>query len=274
MRKNGFEAPLEPLQVLTWVLLLLIVGGFYSFIVPALEQVWAMVAGLVYGVLASSTVLAGVLACLRDPIDPNVRRFHQGETAAGSAADKTFCFLCQLHVNKGSRHCRYCDKCVDRFDHHCKWLNNCVGRSNYRYFVTLLVSTFFMTSIQLGISSWFAVMYHSDNVAFSDRVEGRYARLGGTGHIVLVYAFAVLVLPFLGLLAQLLGFHIMLISRNLTTYDYIVQEQRKERERKERRRILDKEKSGARRPLACCVSGERGGVDAAAPTKSGQALVP
>ncbi|CAN0420362.1 unnamed protein product, partial [Ectocarpus sp. 8 AP-2014] len=39
----------------------------------------------------------------------------------GSAADKTFCFLCQLHVNKGSRHCRYCDKCVDRFDHHCKW---------------------------------------------------------------------------------------------------------------------------------------------------------
>lgn len=45
----------------------------------------------------------------------------QGETAAGSAANKTFCFLCQLHVNKGSRHCRYCDKCVDKFDHHCKW---------------------------------------------------------------------------------------------------------------------------------------------------------
>ncbi|CAM9156673.1 unnamed protein product [Ectocarpus sp. 6 AP-2014] len=130
-----------------------------------------------------------------------------------------------------------------------------------------------MTSIQLGISAWFAIMYHSDNAAFSDRVEGRYARLGGTGHIVLVYAFAVLVLPFLGLLAQLLGFHIMLISRNLTTYDYIVQEQRKERERKERRRILDKDKSGARRPLACCVSGEREGVDAA-PEKSEQALVP
>lgn len=63
--------------MLTWVLLLLIVGGFYSLIVPALAQVWAIVAGLAYGVLASSTVLAGILACFKDPIDPNVRRFHQ-----------------------------------------------------------------------------------------------------------------------------------------------------------------------------------------------------
>ena len=30
------------------------------------------------------------------------------------------------------------------------------------------------------------------------------------------------------------------VSQDLTTYDYIVQEQRKERERKERRRKLDK----------------------------------
>lgn len=41
-------------------------------------------------------------------------------------------------------------------------------------------------------------------------VENRYTTLDGTGHIVLVYIFAVIVLPFLGLLAQLLGFHVML----------------------------------------------------------------
>ena len=41
-------------------------------------------------------------------------------------------------------------------------------------------------------------------------VENRYTQLGRTGHIVLVYVFAVIVLPFLGLLAQLLGFHVML----------------------------------------------------------------
>lgn len=72
-----FEAPLEPLQVSTWVLLLVIVGGFYSFIVPTLPKVWAVIAGVVYGVLASATVLAAAAACWIDPIDPNVRRFHQ-----------------------------------------------------------------------------------------------------------------------------------------------------------------------------------------------------
>ncbi|CAM9134649.1 unnamed protein product [Laminaria digitata] len=227
--------------------------------------------------MASSTVAAGVIACLKDPIDPNVRRFHEGQTAAGSAADKTFCFLCQLHVNKGSRHCRYCDKCVDRFDHHCKWLNNCIGRSNYRYFVALLLSTFCMTSIQLGLSIWFVVKFHSGNEKFSDRVDEEYGRLGTTGHIVLVYIFGALVLPFLGLLAQLLGFHVMLISQDLTTYDYIVQEQRKERERREQRRKLEKERG--RHPAAVCCSGmvgrgENSGNGNGLPGKAPQSLVP
>lgn len=48
-------------------------------------------------------------------------------------------------------------------------LNNCIGRSNYRYFVALLLSTFFMTSIQLGLSVWFVIMFHTENATFSDR---------------------------------------------------------------------------------------------------------
>lgn len=63
--------------MLTWVLLLLIVGGFYSLIIPGLSAPWSIVAGVAYGVMASSTVVAGVIACLKDPIDPNVRRFHE-----------------------------------------------------------------------------------------------------------------------------------------------------------------------------------------------------
>lgn len=57
--------------------------------------------------------------------------------------------------------------------------------------------------------------YHCDNLfLFTSRpsatVENEYGRLGRTGHIVLVYVFGVLVLPFFALLAQLLGFHVML----------------------------------------------------------------
>ncbi|CAM9170634.1 unnamed protein product [Choristocarpus tenellus] len=224
--------------------------------------------GVVYGVLASSSLLAGTIACKIDPIDPNVRRYHQGEAAAGSTQDKTFCFLCQLHVNKGSRHCRYCDKCVDKFDHHCKWLNNCVGRSNYRYFIGLLFATFLMTSLQMGVSVWFVIMFHTGDDDFESRVSARYGSLGPTGHIVLVYSFAVFVLPFLGLLAQLLGFHIMLMWNKLTTYDYIVQEQKKERERKQRRAqaASDRQKQAedGQRSYVCC------NMESALPQKTGQ----
>lgn len=45
-------------------------------------------------------------------------------------------------------------------------LNNCIGRSNYRFFVALLLSTFFMTSIQLGLSAWFVVKFHVNNQEF------------------------------------------------------------------------------------------------------------
>lgn len=78
-----FEAPLEPLQVLTWMLLILIVGGFYGFVVPALPTPWPILAGLVYAVLASSTIFAGAVACIKDPIDPNVRRFHKVRAPRG-----------------------------------------------------------------------------------------------------------------------------------------------------------------------------------------------
>lgn len=63
--------------MLTWLLLLIIVGGFYAFIIPALPTTLAVAAGFAYFVLASSSVVAGIVACRIDPIDPNVRNFHQ-----------------------------------------------------------------------------------------------------------------------------------------------------------------------------------------------------
>lgn len=63
--------------MLTWLLLLIIVGGFYALVIPALPTALAFAAGATYFVLASSSVMAGIIACHIDPIDPNVRRFHQ-----------------------------------------------------------------------------------------------------------------------------------------------------------------------------------------------------
>lgn len=63
--------------MLTWLLLLVVVGGFYALIVPALPILLAIAAGVAYCVLAASSIVSGIVACYIDPIDPNVRRFHE-----------------------------------------------------------------------------------------------------------------------------------------------------------------------------------------------------
>ncbi|CAM9976402.1 unnamed protein product, partial [Phaeothamnion confervicola] len=169
-----FEAPLEPLQVLTWTLMLLILVEFYAILVPVLRTRAAIGLGIAYGLFAAASIGTGVAACAIDPVDPNVARYSKNEAAEGSTQDKTFCFLCQLHVNKGSRHCRYCDKCVDRFDHHCRWLNNCVGRRNYALFVALLLVTLLLTLLQVAVSVWVIVMHHTGDERLADRSEFSY----------------------------------------------------------------------------------------------------
>mmetsp|Transcript_39547 Transcript_39547/g.77272 ORF Transcript_39547/g.77272 Transcript_39547/m.77272 type:complete len:1011 (+) Transcript_39547:170-3202(+) len=145
-----------------------------------------------------------------------------------------YCWLCETTVHSGSMHCKYCEKCVGGFDHHCQWLNTCIGSSNYRYFGGAVASVaFFLT--------WFtacecvAVVY-----AESDRRGG-----GGEGSMYgssesvrtfLVVANAVNLgfgLLLLGTIGQLLWFHIKLRRMGLTTYEFILVDGRRRREREE-----------------------------------------
>ncbi|MCD7456815.1 hypothetical protein HAX54_033298 [Datura stramonium] len=101
-----------------------------------------------------------------------------------------YCSLCEVEVFKYSKHCRVCDKCVDQFDHHCRWINNCIGKRNYRKFFTLMVSALLLLMFQ-----W------------------------STGILAVCTILAMIAtLP----LAQLFFFHILLIKKGISTYDYII----------------------------------------------------
>ena len=176
--------------------------------------------------------------------------------------DTCRCYLCQVHVFASSKHCRFCDKCVLRFDHHCKWLNTrasarpgafvyssrgraggewgrpddarairCVGAKNYGYFLAVIASTCVFTTMQLALSVYVVV-----ELAVPDRrrsaVAARARRhavgreRGVDAVLALVCAYAALLVPLVVLIGQLALFHAMLVRRGLTTYEYILGEQR------------------------------------------------
>jgi len=128
-------------------------------------------------------------------------------------------------VDVSSRHCRFCDKCVLRFDHHCKWLNNCVGGRNYPFFFLAILATFCFTSIQLTLTAYAAhALFRAGDSSIKLRASSIWVgRIAGAGTVkLLVLCTCVVVAPVVLFVAQLLIFHALLLTRGVTTYEYIV----------------------------------------------------
>ena len=124
---------------------------------------------------------------------------------------------------KGSKHCRACDKCVLHFDHHCKWLNNCVGAKNYHSFFVLVFAVFVQVLAQLAAGGFLLHWALTDKRGANERLAAdRYPTALNQQEFVaatLSYLFAGVCLCYL--VGDLFAFHVLLIRRGITTYDYI-----------------------------------------------------
>ncbi|KAJ0900230.1 putative protein S-acyltransferase [Helianthus annuus] len=134
-----------------------------------------------------------------------------------------YCSLCEVEVFKYSKHCRVCDKCVDRFDHHCRWLNNCVGKKNYKKFFTLMISALLLLVLQWSTGIVVLICCFLDHKRFSVDIA---TKLGSSFSLV-PYVIVVGVCTILAMIAtlplvQLFFFHILLIKKGISTYDYII----------------------------------------------------
>ncbi|CAL9782673.1 unnamed protein product [Musa acuminata subsp. burmannicoides] len=140
-----------------------------------------------------------------------------------SIDEALFCTLCNAEVRKFSKHCRSCDKCVDGFDHHCRWLNNCVGRKNYITFLSLMSMSLAWLAVESGIG--IAVLVRS----FTDKkqIESQIVERLGDGFSHAPFVTIVALCTALSLLAsvplgELFFFHMILIRKGITTYEYVV----------------------------------------------------
>ncbi|CAH2059555.1 unnamed protein product [Thlaspi arvense] len=134
-----------------------------------------------------------------------------------------FCSLCRAEVREFSKHCRSCGKCIDGFDHHCRWLNNCVGQKNYISFVCLMAASFFWLLVEFGVGVAVFVRCFVEQNAMEHLITEKL----GLGFSRPPFAAIVAVCTTLSFLAivplgELFFFHIILIRKGITTYDYVV----------------------------------------------------
>lgn len=141
----------------------------------------------------------------------------------GATEDALFCTLCNSEVRKFSKHCRSCDKCVDGFDHHCRWLNNCVGRKNYATFISLMAASLLWLVIEAGVGIAVLVRCFVNKTSMEEEIVDRL----GNGFTRAPFATVVAVCTAVSMLAcvplgELFFFHMILIKKGITTYEYVV----------------------------------------------------
>ncbi|KAG8364532.1 hypothetical protein BUALT_Bualt18G0006900 [Buddleja alternifolia] len=141
----------------------------------------------------------------------------------GTGEDALFCTLCNAEVRKFSKHCRSCDKCVDGFDHHCRWLNNCVGRKNYATFILLMAISLVWLVVEAGVGiavlvRCFVNKRHME-AEIVDRLGNGFSRAPFATVVAICTAVSLLACVPLG---ELFFFHMILIRKGITTYEYVV----------------------------------------------------
>ncbi|KAL3578817.1 hypothetical protein D5086_020321 [Populus alba] len=258
MRKHGWQLPYHPLQVVA-VAVFLALG--FAFLCCSLLLCWEEVVPTylamgIYTPLITCAFGLYIWCAAADPADPGVfrskkylkipdRKSLDKEAVGADATLKEpntqiekmsedgmfYCSLCEVEVFKYSKHCRVCDKCVDRFDHHCRWLNNCVGKKNYGQFFTLMVSALLLLILQWSTGILVLICCFLERKRFAVDISAKLGSSFSLAPFVIVVSVCTILAMIATLpLAQLFFFHILLVKKGISTYDYIIALREQEQE--------------------------------------------
>jgi hypothetical protein len=251
-RRNGFTRPFDLLQVISFILGLYFVFVFYACIFPLLPSTLSIFAVVVESVVMV-LMIGGDLYCTgTDPADVGVKtrcydnssvsdvtRNSRGGVAhasgdkerGGLRVNKRYCVLCKTFVDKESKHCRTCRKCVSGFDHHCRWLNNCVAKgTNYGVFFAFLIVTLLYVLIHWALSLYLFVEFFTDEEQQRDRINAVY---DGWEPVIFEAVWGISILIGIActyMLVDLIIFHIKLLHRGITTYQFILEARQRVKE--------------------------------------------
>ena len=222
IRKNGCACPFHPLQILSLICFLYMAASFYSIILVQISAKWKkIVIGLSYSLIFVIVAATELLASYIDPTDPIVIQDLNSKSNKGPPIDTIkypfYCSACFCSVtDMRTKHCTDCNKCISVFDHHCTWLNNCVGRLNYKYFLTLLFSSFF--------HCLFVASFGLYSLSILSRARSSTQENIWICKLFFVSFSMAICLPMLVFTGKLSILHLYLINKDITTFEKIILE--------------------------------------------------
>jgi len=220
IRKNGFQRPFHPLQLVSWVVFGSDVALFAFLCLPILGGTASQVlVGACFFISVSIVVIGAAFATACDPSDPHIR--DSADADSDNDDNRPFCAVCNTGVFDRSKHCRDCNRCVEVFDHHCMWLNNCIGKANYRWFLVTVSSVAVMTGIVIACCFHLVILYATDDTELEDRLNS-FTGLPKEAALVFLCILVLVNGPLFLLDLQLVLLHVFLTYEDITTYEYIV----------------------------------------------------
>lgn len=235
VRKNGFELPFHPFQMLSWVVFGSDCACFCVFALPLVGTLPMQVCvGSCFACSVFVLVFFTVKTTRCNPADPNVGK-QQSDFADVDTDMMPYCTTCNVPVSERCKHCCACNKCVDVFDHHCHWLNNCIGAANYKSYLVVITSCAIMIGIVLGTFVYLLLESFLNEDAFGERVQKvQYIRnVPKVALSVILIALTLINGPLFVFDLQLVVMHAFLASQNLTTYEYIMKKRSMDEESEE-----------------------------------------
>ncbi|OMJ66438.1 hypothetical protein SteCoe_36706 [Stentor coeruleus] len=211
IRKNGIQCPWSTYQILSWLSYIFSVLVFYLQISPCYTFYTRISINLAIALTLCLIIWYLIMLTISDPSDPLVTAYMTSKDLSykKSLSDSTtrHCNYCDSPVSGiSTKHCLRCNRCTIQFDHHCKFVNNCVGKNNYTLFFKLIVS------VQIHECFVCAIILHFLIINSENYTEYYIFIFGALLKSALVWV----------LNGYLIGFHLFLLKKKMTTYEYIV----------------------------------------------------